>query len=405
MQTRIHPLDTSAAGVPHAVTSLHFGASSSPGGRCALLQCSLHADEIPPMLVGWHLRQRLQVLEAAGQLTGEVVLLPACNPIGLAQQVWGRLQGRFDLASGQNFNRHYPALAEGAAKRFEAGGGRLGADPQANALALRAALQTELAALPAAGPLQQLRHTLMRLALDADIVLDLHCDNEAVLHVYATPEHEQTALQLTHCLNAPLLLLAAESGDGPFDEAQSGIWPQLRARLGAGVPLAGFAATVELRGETEVDHALAAADAQGLLRFLQQQGFVRELAEAEAEAKLEPLLQTQTSQREALLQTHTQTHTQTPQQDCAVRPLAGCLHLLAPFSGVLVWRLALGQQVQAGQPLADLVCPVSGRCEILPSPVDGLFFARELQRWARAGQSVAKIAGQEARRSGKLLSA
>jgi len=34
-----------------------------------------------------------------------------------------------------------------------------------------------------------------------------------------------------------------------------------------------------------------------------------------------------------------------------------------------------------------------------------LFFARELQRWARAGQSVAKIAGQEARRSGKLLSA
>lgn len=381
MQTRIHPLDTSAVGAPHAVTSLHFGASSTPGGRRALLQCSLHADEIPPMLVGWHLRQRLQVLEAAGQLTGEVVLLPACNPIGLAQQVWGRLQGRFDLASGQNFNRHYPALAEGAASRFEAGGGRLGADPQANALALRAALQAELAALPAAGPLQQLRQTLMRLALDADIVLDLHCDNEAVLHVYATPEHEPTALQLTHCLNAPLLLLAAESGDGPFDEAQSGIWPQLRARLGAGVPLAGFAATVELRGETEVDHALAAADAQGLLRFLQQQGFVRELAEVEAE-----------------------THA-LPRPDCSVRPLAGCLHLLAPFSGVLVWRLALGQLVRAGQPLADLVCPVSGRCEILPSPVDGLFFARELQRWARGGQSVAKIAGQEARRSGKLLSA
>jgi len=383
MQTRTHPLDTSAVGAPHAVTSLHFGASSTPGGRRALLQCSLHADEIPPMLVGWHLRQRLQSLEAAGQLTGEVVLLPACNPIGLAQQVWGRLQGRFDLASGQNFNRHYPALAEGAASRFEAGGGRLGADPQANALALRAALQNELAALPAAGPLQQLRQTLMRLALDADIVLDLHCDNEAVLHVYATPEHEPTALQLTHCLNAPLLLLAAESGDGPFDEAQSGIWPQLRARLGAGVPLAGFAATVELRGETEVDHALAAADAQGLLRFLQQQGFVGELAEAEVEVDTHAL----------------------PQPDCAVRPLAGCLHVLAPFSGVLVWRLALGQQVQAGQPLADLVCPVSGRCEPLPSPVDGLFFARELQRWARAGQSVAKIAGQEARRSGKLLSA
>ena len=381
MQTRTHPLDASAAGVPHAVTSLHFGASSSAASRRALLQCSLHADEIPPMLVGWHLRQRLQALETAGQLTGEVVLLPACNPIGTSQHVWGRLQGRFDLASGQNFNRHYPALAEGAAKRFEAGGGRLGADPQANAMALRAALQAELAALPAAGLLQQLRQTLMRLALDADIVLDLHCDNEAVLHVYATPDHEPTAVQLAHCLHAPLLLLAAESGDGPFDEAQSGTWPQLRARLGAGVPLAGFAATVELRGETEVDHALAAADAQGLLRFLQQQGFVREEAEIDNDTLT------------------------LPRPDCAVRPLAGCLHLLAPFSGVLVWRLALGQQVRAGQPLADLVCPVSGRCEVLPSPVDGLFFARELQRWARAGQSVAKIAGQQATRSGKLLSA
>ena len=391
MQTRIHPLEASAAGTPHAITSLHFGpGSGSAGGRRALLQCSLHADEIPPLLVGWHLRQRLLALEAAGQLEGEVVLLPACNPIGLAQQVWGRLQGRFDLASGQNFNRHYPALAEGAASRFEADGGRLSPDLQTNALALRKALQAELAALPAAGLLQQLRHTLMRLALDADIVLDLHCDNEAVLHVYATPEHQPTAVQLAHCLGAPLLLLATESGDGPFDEAQSGIWPQLRARLGAGVPLAGFAATVELRGEIEVDHALAAADAHGLLRFLQQQGFVRELDPPEHNDSALPASASLASFAPA---------------ECAVRPLAGCLHLLAPFSGVLVWRLALGQWVRAGQPLADLVCPVSGRCQTLPSPTDGLFFARELQRWARAGQSVAKVAGQEVRRSGKLLSA
>ncbi len=381
MQTRTHPLDTSAAGAPHTVTSLHFGPdSSNAGGHRALLQCSLHADEIPPMLVGWHLRQRLQALEAAGQLVGEVVLLPACNPIGLAQQVWGRLQGRFDLASGQNFNRHYPSLAAGAAQRFQAGGSPLGADPQANTLALRAALQAELAALPAAGALQQLRHTLMRLALDADVVLDLHCDNEAVLHVYATPEHQGSALQLSHCLGAPLLLLAEDSGDGPFDEAQSGLWPQLRALLGAAVPLAGFAATVELRGETDVDHALAAADAQGLLRFLQQQGFVRELNEPEPTPQPAP-------------------------PDCAVRPLAGCLHLHAPFSGVLVWHLPPGQWVQAGQPLADLVCPVSGRSEALPSPVDGLFFAREMQRWARTGQSVAKVAGAAPLRSGKLLSA
>lgn len=375
MQIRHHPLDVHASGASPVVTSLHFG----PAGRRALLQCSLHADEIPPMLVAQHLRQRLQALEDAGQLTGEVVLLPACNPIGLAQQVWGRLQGRFELASGQNFNRHYPALAEGAARRFVAAHSRLGDDPKANAAALRAALHAELAAQPALGPLQQLRHTLMRLALPADVLLDLHCDNEAVLHVYATPEHQSTALQLARSLGAPLLLLASESGDAPFDEALSGVWPQLRARLGPQVPLACFAATVELRGEADVGHELAAADALGLLRFLQHQGFVRDLPEPHAPTA--------------------------PAPDCAARPLAGCMPLVAPFTGLLAWRVPVGQWVSAGQPLVDLICPTSGRSETLASTVDGLLFGRELQRWARSGQSVAKVAGQEARRSGKLLSA
>jgi uncharacterized protein len=381
MQTRHHTLAAQDGGTSPSVTSLHFG----PAGRRALLQCSLHADEIPPMLVAQHLRQRLQALEEAGQLLGEVVLLPACNPIGLAQQVWGRLQGRFELASGQNFNRHYPALADGAARRFAAAHGRLGDDPKANAAALRTALHAELAAQAAQaalGPLQQLRHTLMRLALPADVLLDLHCDNEAVLHVYATPEHQTTALQLGRCLGAPLLLLATESGDGPFDEALSGVWPQLRVRLGPQVPLACFAATVELRGETDVSHALAAADAQGLLRFLQHQGFVRELDEPELQAGLTP-----------------------PAPDCAARPLAGCMPLVAPFTGLLAWRGPVGQWVSAGQPLVDLICPTSGRSETLCSSVDGLLFGRELQRWARAGQTVAKVAGQQAQRSGKLLSA
>lgn len=385
MRTEHHPLDSGLAGPHHQVTSLHYGpglAAGAPAPRRALLQCSLHADEIPPMLVGQHLRQRLQQLEDAGQLRGEVVLLPACNPIGLAQQVWGRLQGRFELASGQNFNRHYPQLAAGAARRFAVSGGVLGDDAATNARALRQALHEELDALPAAGPLQQLRHTLMGLALDADVVLDLHCDNEAVLHLYATPEHESAALQLGRCLGAPLALLAAESGDAPFDEAQSGLWPQLRAALGPAVPLAGFAVTVELRGEADVSHALAAADAEGLLRFLQLQGFID--GPLSAPAALADAV---------------------PPPDCQARPLAGCMHLHAPFTGLLAWQVPVGQWVQAGQALADLVCPVSGRSQALLAPVNGLLFARELQRWGRAGQSVAKVAGAQALRSGKLLSA
>lgn len=369
MKTFHHPLPGCGAGTHRGVTSLHFGAA---GGRRALLQASLHADEIPPMLVSWHLRRRLGELEAAGRLRGEIVLLPACNPIGLAQQAWGRLQGRFDIASGQNFNRHYPELASDAAARVQAA--ELGDDAQANAAVLRQALHAALDARPPASELQALRWQLMKLALDADLVLDLHCDNEAVMHLYATPQHEATARQLGQCLRAPLVLLAEESGDAPFDEANSMIWPKLRSLLGSRVPLAGFAATVEFRGETDVRHELAEQDAQGLIQFLALQGFI--------DAVDAP-----------------------PAFDCVARPLAGSMPIVAPHAGLLVWRDTLGREVRAGELLAELIEPVSGECSELRSPVDGLHFARELQRWAQAGQSVAKVAGHAAQRTGKLLSA
>lgn len=351
---------------------MHFGQA---GSRRALLQASLHADEIPAMLVAQHLRRRLTALEAAGRLRGEVVLLPACNPIGLGQQLWGRLQGRFEIGSGQNFNRHYPALAAEAARLALAAGG-LGDDPAINGGLLRRVLHQALDAHPPPTELDALRHTLMRLALDAELVLDLHCDNEAVLHFYANPHYAEQATQLARCLQAPLGLMATESGDHPFDEAVSSIWPALRAQLGDRYPLPawGFAATVEHRGESDVSHALAARDAEGLLRFLAGQGFIDDT---------EP----------------------PPVFDARLLPLAGCMPVLAPHAGVLVWSLPVGSEVSAGQRLAELIDPVSGESTDLCSPVDGLHFARELQRWAQAGQTVAKVAGSVALRSGKLLSA
>ena len=52
-----------------------------------------------------------------------------------------------------------------------------------------------------------------------------------------------------------------------------------------------------------------------------------------------------------------------------------------------------------------MVDALDGRVTTLASPVEGLFYARENLRFVTAGTRVAKIAGREARRSGKLLSA
>ena len=64
-----------------------------------------------------------------------------------------------------------------------------------------------------------MRRALMRLACDADVVLDLHCDSDAVLHLYTgTPLWPQCE-PLARYMGAYATLLATESGDNPFDEA------------------------------------------------------------------------------------------------------------------------------------------------------------------------------------------
>ena len=106
MQQVHHPLLSPSLGTQRQVTSLHFG---TPGaGIKAYVQASLHADELPGMLTAHHLRGLLEAAEQRGELVGEVVLVPVCNPIGLSQSLMHHQVGRFELGSMENFNRHYP---------------------------------------------------------------------------------------------------------------------------------------------------------------------------------------------------------------------------------------------------------------------------------------------------------
>ena len=99
-----------------------------------------------------------------------------------------------------------------------------------------------------------------------ELVLDLHCDNDAVLHLYSEEACWPTIEPLAATLGCRAVLLAKNSGGGPFDERLSGLWWQLRERLiAAGVdkplPQGCASTTVELRGEADVDHAHAQIDA------------------------------------------------------------------------------------------------------------------------------------------------
>ncbi len=379
MQAQLHPLSAPYARATYELTSFHFGTPGS--GKKVYIQGSLHADEVPGMLVAQFLRKELTALEAAGQISGEIILVPAANPIGLAQVLHGAAFGRYDLTTGVNFNRAYKHVADDLKKSLE---GQLGDDAAANVALIREHARASIAAWQPNTDAETLKKTLMSLAIDADIVLDLHCDNEAVLHIYTGTPLADAIAPLSAILGSHATLLAYEAGGEPFDEACSRLWWDLDRHFQHRfpIPAACLSTTVELRGEQEVSYELARKDAAGLLQFLTLQGVLNaEDAAAQAAA--------------AVL----------PAPLCQATPLEGVEPLYAPHAGILVYTRDLGERVAAGDAIADLIDPVSGDVTVLRAAVDGVFFARSAHRHVIRGMNVGKVAGAKAYREGDLLSA
>ncbi len=371
MQIVRHPLLSPAPGTQRELVSLHYG---QPGGQKAYIQASLHGDELPGMLVAHHLRLQLDALEAAGQIRGEIVLVPMANPIGMSQFLLHAHLGRFELMSGENFNRHYPDQIEAVAAAVES---QLGPDAATNVALLRRALKAAVDASPVDTELQSQRRQLMSLSCDADIVLDLHCDAQAVMHLYTDPLCWPDCEPLARFLRSRVALLAQESGDNPFDEACSRVWWKWQAHFGDRFPIpqACLSVTVELRGACDVTHELAATDAKNIVDFLRWRGLID-------------------GDKPAL-----------PEAVGEARPLAGSMPIKSPVAGVLTFLKDVGAEVSAGEVLAHVIDPITARVTELKSPVDGLFFARDFLRFANAGMRVAKVSGREAKRTGKLLGA
>ena len=245
-----------AAGTSRTLTVWRWG---DRGARPkAYLQASLHADELPGMLVGQHLAAMLDRAAAERGVIGEVVLVPVANPIGLSQRVHGALQGRFELARRTNFNRGFANLAEAAARTLD---GQLTGDADRNVELVRAALSGAARDRLAQAPLDEtdrLRAELLVLAVDADIVLDLHCDTEALLYVYLGTPTWPASADLPRCLGSGIALLAEDSGGDSFDEAAAAPWWALARRFpDHPIPPACLGSTVELRGQADVSDELA----------------------------------------------------------------------------------------------------------------------------------------------------
>ena len=374
MQRTDHSLLSPSLGSNKTLTSLHFGTPGS--GKKIYLQASLHAEELPGMLVAYHLQPMLQAAEAAGQICGEITLVPVANPIGLAQRLDHKPMGRFELDTSENFNRRYPDLA---AAVLPAVLGKLGSDAAANVATVRQAITAYLEQWKPKTELESMRQTLLMLSHDADVVLDLHCDCEAVVHFYCEESCWPELEPIARFVGSEAILLAKDSGGGPIDECLSGVWWRLADALKTAgdtspLPQGCCSTTIELRGEADVSHSNARQDAQAIFAYLEYIGVL------------------QTGHRAAM-----------PNAKCQPTPLAGSETLRTTVPGIVVFAATPGVHLKAGDLVAEVVNPITLESARVCATVEGVFYARIRDRYVTTGCEIGKIAGAIAFRVGSLL--
>ncbi|MBT8334690.1 MAG: succinylglutamate desuccinylase/aspartoacylase family protein, partial [Deltaproteobacteria bacterium] len=368
-------LPPASPGTRRSLSVIRYGIpDSSPK---VYIQAGLHANEAPGFVVLNKLIEKLDESDAENRINGEIVVIPVANPIGLAQWRDGSLEGRFDFVNSINFNRQHQDLAERIAEDIDT---QLEENAIVNVSHIRASTAKILKKITPDDEAGCLKHQLISLSHDADIVLDLHCDLDALMHVYVGTPLWPEATDLSAQLGAEVTLLAADSGGTPFDEANSRLWWNLAEKFPqVPIPSACLSATVELRGFTDVAYDMAEEDAANLYKFLQRRGCIHG-----DPGDLPPLINEAT-------------------------PLTGVDYIKAQKPGIVVYLKKPGDYINNGEVVAEIINPLpeneDERVYTVKSSTEGVLFSRNVDRFARPGRIIAKVAGKRPLREpgGNLL--
>lgn len=299
-------------------------------GKKVYIQSNLHGGELAGNAVIHQVMQWLSGLEP-DQLLGEIWLVPVCNPVGVNERSHHYSPGRFNPYDGENWNRIFwvyepePKELLEFVKLCEAS--EVAEIQSQYRQQIRGAfdgLRKELHTQAGVPYTERYRYQLQSLCLDADYVIDLHTSSDQ--------GSDFLFYFRGRAASAKLFLLETaisldDQDEGAFDEAFIKPWLTLEecfAQLGRSIQFDLEAWTLELGTGMQLNPASVSHGVRGIQNYLIQKQIV-------TDAVIHPTVDTQFASRQQLIRYY------------------------APVGGMIQSRLSVGSEVQAGQPLYQVL--------------------------------------------------
>ncbi len=385
MHSTIHqiPLATMASGDSVFLQAYQFRGAKS--GKKAYIQSNLHGAEIVGNAVIYELIQFLQGLDP-GQISGEIWLVPVCNPLGTNQRSHHFSSGRFNPYDGSDWNRifwDYADHIDDADLDIGENRDRLNEFAQAHLKTqtsniqqqyrqrIYAAFSKQKDAInsPMGVPFrEQYRYQLQSLCLDADYLIDIHSSsNQGINYLYYFSGREESARLF---LLPAGILLDRYDGDA-FDEAFMKPWLSLEecfADCGREIRFDVEAWTLELGTGLRILPDSVAKGMRGIKNYLTHKGILS-LPNFPVDA----------------LSYH----------DVRFTATSKLARYYAPQGGMVQPIVSLGAVVEVGQPLYRLLSfdkrQPEPQAQVIHAEQDGLIFDMAINQAANQGEYVLGI--------------
>lgn len=303
-------------------------------GKKAYLQANLHGAEIVGNAVIHQLIEFFMTLDRT-DITGEILLVPVCNPLSTNQRTHYFSTGRYNIYDGKDWNRIFWDYEKECQDLETFAQSQLGFDEATirqnylNRIKLSFEEQLKKIDSPSSVPYDKLyRYHLQTLCLDADYVLDLHSSsNQGIDYIYGFKGREESAKAF---LLDYEIWLNQYDGDA-FDEAFLKPWLALEdtlAEMGKRIKFDLESWTLELGGGMEMNPESVAKGVLGIKNYLAQKGILNIAGFPLPETASHKIVFTRKTQQKKYY---------------------------APAGGVIQERVTLGASVKAGERLYQII--------------------------------------------------